>query len=122
MSQAICRVFARMGEKKNRNTARLKFLISKLGLEEFKRLVLEERAILPHEDAWTSYLAHLDATDETPLKPPSLLRIGAAPDPAFDAWYKSNVYLQRQDGYATVTVTLPLGDITSSQMRRLAAL
>src|SRR3954447_23189871 len=31
LSQAICRVFARLGEKKNRNTARLKFVITKLG-------------------------------------------------------------------------------------------
>ena len=39
-------MFARLGEKKNRNTARLKFLVSKLGIEEFKRLVEEEREIL----------------------------------------------------------------------------
>jgi sulfite reductase (ferredoxin) len=122
VSQAICRVFARLGEKKNRNTARLKFLISKLGMEEFRRLVIEERAILPHEDAWTAYLKKLDSTDETPLKAPGLLQIAAAPDPDFDAWFNSNVYIQRQEGYATVTITLPLGDITSAQMRRLAAL
>jgi sulfite reductase (ferredoxin) len=41
LSQAICRVFARLGEKKNRNTARLKFRVSKLGIDEFRRLVLE---------------------------------------------------------------------------------
>ena len=39
IAQAIARVFARLGEKKNRNTARLKFLVSKLGIEEFKQLV-----------------------------------------------------------------------------------
>ena len=32
-------MFAKYGEKKNRNTARLKFLISKLGMDEFKRRV-----------------------------------------------------------------------------------
>ena len=30
--QAIARIFARMGEKKNRNRARIKFLVSKLGI------------------------------------------------------------------------------------------
>src|SRR5713101_4777700 len=33
LCQAIARVFARLGEKKNRNTARLKFLVVKLGME-----------------------------------------------------------------------------------------
>ena len=54
--QATARVFARLGEKKNRNTARLKFLISKLGVEEFMRLVSEERAILAPDPRWTSFL------------------------------------------------------------------
>src|SRR5204863_5992435 len=56
MAQAISRVFARLGEKKNRNRARIKFLVSQLGIEEFRRLVLEERKILPHDPAWTEYL------------------------------------------------------------------
>src|SRR5207237_961465 len=40
----------------------------------------------------------------------------------FDAWNKTNVYKQRQAGYATVTVALPLGDITADQLRALADL
>ena len=47
-------VFARHGEKKNRNTARIKFLVTKLGIDEFRRLVMEERAILPYDPAWTA--------------------------------------------------------------------
>ena len=54
-----------VGEKKNRNTARLKFLVNKLGIEEFKRLVAEERAALEPEPRWTAYLQHLPDTDET---------------------------------------------------------
>src|SRR5437016_8809303 len=52
IDQAISRVFARLGEKKNRAAARLKFLVTKLGLEEFRRLVLEERKILPEDSRW----------------------------------------------------------------------
>src|SRR5882724_2896649 len=122
IAQATARVFARLGEKKNRNTARLKFLLTKLGMNEFKRLVLAERAVLPHEDAWTDYLKDVAGYQETPLKPPSLLQIGAARPEGYDAWSKSNVYTQRQAGYATVTVALPLGDITSDQLRKLADL
>jgi sulfite reductase (ferredoxin) len=122
IAQATARVFARLGEKKNRNTARLKFLITKLGIGEFKRLVLAERASLPHDPSWTAYLKDIDVCQETPLKQPSLLQIGAARPEGFDAWAKSNVYHQRQAGYAAVTVALPLGDITADQLRTLADL
>ncbi|HYA30933.1 MAG TPA: nitrite/sulfite reductase, partial [Acidobacteriota bacterium] len=39
--QAISRVFARLGEKRNRARARLKFLIAQLGIDEFRKLVAE---------------------------------------------------------------------------------
>ena len=68
VSQAISRVFARLGEKRNRARARLKFLIAKLGLEEFKRLVTEERKVMPDDPEWTAYLSDLHAYDEKPLK------------------------------------------------------
>lgn len=120
--QAIGRVFARLGEKKNRNTARLKFLVSKLGIDEFRRLVKAEREILPHDPRWTDYLKDVPHHKEEALKPPSLLQIGAVKPEGFDAWYATNVYRQRQEGYATVTIALPLGDITAPQLRKVADL
>ena len=119
VSQAISRVFARLGEKRNRARARLKFLIAKLGLEEFKRLVDEERKVMPDDPEWTSFLSDLHAYDEKPLKIAQPLN-GAAVADGFDEWVRTNVYRQRQDGYAVVTVTLPLGDLTSNQTRALA--
>jgi sulfite reductase (ferredoxin) len=119
LAQAICRVFARLGEKRNRARARLKFLVAKLGIEEFRRLVLEERAILPADVAWTAYLDGLHRTDEQPLRPGGPL--APPPYPAgFATWMASNVMAQRQPGYAVATVCLPLGDITAHQMRALA--
>ncbi len=119
MAQAVCRVFARLGEKKNRNTARLKFLVNKLGLDEFRRLVLEERKILTPEPAWTSYLKELRVTDEKPLKPAKALNGRPKPE-GFDEWRRTNVYAQRQPGYSVATVTLPLGDFSARQARALA--
>lgn len=119
ISQSICRVFTRLGERKNRNKARLKFVIAKYGIEEFRKLVLEDRETLRYDPAWTEYLDNLDAYDETPLKPPTQLN-GASNPEGFDEWYKSNVRLQRQPGYAYVTITLPLGDLTADQTRSLA--
>ncbi len=119
ISQAIARVFARLGEKKNRNRARIKFLIAKLGIEEFRRLVHEERAILPEDPQWTAFLDDLTVTDEKQLKPGQPLN-GAETSEGFAKWYRTNVYQQRQEGYVVATVALPLGDITSHQLRALA--
>ncbi len=121
MAQATARVFARLGEKKNRNRARIKFLVAKLGIDEFKRLVLEERKILPEDEQWTAYLKDLSHYQETPLKDAVPLN-GAARPTGYDQWAQTNVYRQRQSGYATVTITLPLGDLASWQARALADL
>ncbi len=121
LAQAISRVFARLGEKQNRARARIKFLVAKLGVDEFKRLVLEERQVLPPDPRWTAYLPDAHRFQETPRKAPSSLNGEPHPE-GFDAWAKTNVYAQRQPGYATVTITLPIGDITTRQTRRLADL
>jgi sulfite reductase beta subunit-like hemoprotein len=119
MCQAVARVFSRLGERANRARARLKFVVKKLGLEEFKRLVLEERAKLRPDPRWTAFLADLHSTDEKPLRPAAPLPAGPRPA-GYDRWARSNVIKQRQDGYATITITLPLGDLTSDQARLLA--
>jgi sulfite reductase (NADPH) hemoprotein beta-component len=41
---------------------------------------------------------------------------------ALGAWLASNVRRQRQPGFATATVTLPLGDVTADQLRIVADL
>jgi sulfite reductase (ferredoxin) len=119
LAQSIARVFARLGEKRNRNQARIKFLVAKLGIDEFRRLVDEERKILPHDDRWTAYLDDINKFDETPLKPAVALN-GADKPAGFQEWFATNVYAQRQPGYNVVTVNLPLGDLTTEQAFRLA--
>src|ERR1700689_2181775 len=69
LAQSIARVFARLGEKKNRSRARIKFLIQDLGIEKFRELVLEERKILPHDPRWTEYIAEELRAHEEPLRP-----------------------------------------------------
>ena len=118
-AQAVCRVFARLGEKKNRGRARIKFLVAKLGIEEFRRLVEEERAQLPHDDRWTAYLDDMPETQGPALREARSLGAGARPD-GFDAWFETNVMEQSQDGYSMVTLNLPLGDLTADQARAVA--
>src|SRR5438874_5109643 len=127
LAQAIARVFARHGEKKNRNRARIKFLIHDLGIEKFRELVLEERKILPFDPRWTEYIKEAQAEfQETALKPsgelPTLVAIEGLNGNSnkFKKWFKFNTRPQKQPGFVTVTVALPLGDITANQLRSLA--
>ncbi len=119
--QAVSRVFARLGEKENRARARIKFLVAKLGIEEFRRLVSLERTALPFDERWTAFLSALHAHDDQPLSPGKALQEGADA-PGFAVWRQSNVVTQKQAGYVVATVRLPLGDLTSRQMRALASL
>jgi len=119
IAQAMSRVFARLGERANRARARFKFVVKKLGIEETRRLILEERAQLRPDPRWTAFLADLHATDEQPLRPLGPLPGGPLPE-GFARWRASNVMPQRQDGYFMALITLPLGDLTSEQGRALA--
>ena len=126
LAQAIARVFARHGEKKNRNRARIKFLIQDLGIDKFRELVREERKILPFDPRWTDYIDEALKSQEAPLKPgselPALVSIETLNGDSenFKRFLKFNTRPQKQPGYVTVTVALPLGDITANQLRSLA--
>ena len=119
ISQAMAKVFSRLGERKNRNKARMKFVVAKLGIDEFRSQVYAEREKLRHDPEWTAYLDDLDELDEAALKPPTQLNGTQKPD-GFEAWYATNVKPQAQPGYAVVQVSLPIGDITADQTRALA--
>jgi sulfite reductase (ferredoxin) len=119
LTQAVCRVFGRHGEKKNRNAARIKFLVDKWGIEKFREEVFAARKDLREDPRWLEMLKGAEQAAEGPLRPP-----GEMPAPGGDGplsrWVATNVRDQRQAGYVTAAVTLPLGDITANQLRALA--
>jgi sulfite reductase (ferredoxin) len=119
LAQAICRVFARLGERKNRARARLKFVVQKLGIDEFRRVVREERDRIPPDERWTTYLDQVGEA-EVPIHPGRAL--DQELDPVCARWRASNVRPQPQPGYVVATVRLPLGDLTSTGARQLADL
>lgn len=120
VAQAIARVFARLGEKKNRARARIKFVVAKLGIEKFREEVLKEKATMPFDPRWKGLIEQFrGAMDDKPLHPGKALN-GALPPNGFATWRTTNVYKQRQAGYVAAVVTLPLGDFSSWQARKLA--
>lgn len=119
--QAICRVFTVHGEKKNRNKARMKFLLADWGLEKFKDEVQKIRSELPVDPRWTDFLNRLeDKEEETFVKAAKNAGLLQSDDTDFKNWFATNATSQRQKDFYTVTISLPLGDITSNQMRALA--
>ena len=119
VTQAVARVYGRLGEKKIRGMARIKFLVAKLGIEEFRRLIVEERKILTPDPRWTGLIEEYLKESEKPASSSGAGTASSAPK-GFPEWKKTNVYAQPQPGYSVVYVKVPLGDLTSDQLRALA--
>lgn len=120
VSQAICRIFSRLGEKKNRALARIKFLVAKLGIEEFKNMVEEERKLMRPDPRWVDLIENLENSEDGPVKEASPMIEGASGH--FAEWLQTNVQPQNQEGFYAVTVKVPLGDLSPDQMRGIADL
>jgi sulfite reductase (NADPH) hemoprotein beta-component len=123
VAEAILRVFHRLGDRQHRQRNRMKFLIKALGWDrwraEFERELAEVRAAggarLPFDP------------DRPPVeRPPTEARRSPHPpserSDGFTRWLHTNVRAQKQDGYVTAAVRMPLGDVTSLQLRTLADL
>ena len=119
VSQAIARVYARLGEKRNRAKARIKFLVAQLGIDEFRQLVDAELETLEPDPRWQQWVDEAEQTHRE-WKPAPATRDGARPAPGFDEWVQTNIYDQSQPDFVAATINLPLGDLTSRQARDLA--
>jgi sulfite reductase beta subunit-like hemoprotein len=119
--EAIVRIQHRHGERKNRSRARMKYVVKRMGLDKFRQAVRDEVARVEAERGEELRAEVREAIalhrEPAPAKPPA----GAVPEaPGYDHWAATNTRPQRQAGYRTVLVQLPLGDVTSEQMRGLA--
>ncbi len=120
-TEAVLRIFDRHGNRKNRNLARIKFVVKNWGIEEFRKIfIAERRAVLATRSGKDKWEVHRPEEKEPQFAPFKELP-GVVP-PGFDAWKKTNVKPQKQKGYHTVFVRCPLGDMTVAQMRDVAQL
>jgi len=113
-AESVLRVFDRYGERTNRNKARLKYLVQKLGLEEVTRLIAEEvtanKSKTFEVDLGTVPLPQLPA-----LLKPSDLR--PADENHYQRWLATNVFAQKQSGFYGVYIKVPVGDIKTNKAR-----
>jgi sulfite reductase beta subunit-like hemoprotein len=121
---AVLSVFFRDGERKNRKKARLKFLLRKIGEAEFLRRLDEEfdRIKAERGEELAAELGRYAATYEDREPPPLAPGGDALGDAAFARWKRTNTIAQKQAGYRVATIKLPLGDVTSEQLKSLAQL
>ena len=118
--EAGIRVFDRFGERQRRNKARLKYLIEPkrgLGLDNFLKLIEKQKLSLKNQKVW------VDSTSVDQEIPQNQLVIepkNFIETETYKIWKKANIYKQKQEGYLTVRVKVPKGDIQSDKARRLA--
>ncbi|MFZ1802944.1 MAG: sulfurtransferase TusA family protein [Nitrospira sp.] len=132
--EAVIKVFDTLGNRKNRNKARMKFVIDKLGFEEFKRRWEAAYVGMGHTLPKNGPLTLLQHQDE----PPPLLMptknglvsgnrngngaITIGHETPFEMWKRTNVVKQKQEGYVTAAIKLFMGDLTAEQMLFVADL
>ncbi len=120
VTEACMRIFDRQEWLRvNRARARIKVLIDKIGIDEFRGLVEDELKgdwvgerdfslediLFDHDEA-----AHAPAKRQAYASANGDLR-------EFDRFLQTNVQAQRQEGFATVEVKIRRGDLTPDQLR-----
>ena len=130
--EAILTVYNLAGRRDNKYKARIKILLQSVGISSFKKDV--EKCLPRIVDTFDGHLIgrlkHLRSDFAAPVLPPR----DVAPywdavnnQSDFKAWVTQNVTPHKQEGYASVTVSLKAygqapGDASAAQMRVLAEL
>ena len=142
VAEAILRVFKRFGDYEHKQRNRMKFMIRALGWarwrEEYERELTacrlrgdvpsldidppqSEQKPDPVHDASPSpgQIAGRVASGRAsgPGLAPIVVPVLQSGDETYARWRATNVRPQKQFGYALVTATVPLGDLTSAQFR-----
>jgi sulfite reductase (ferredoxin) len=127
VSEAALRIFDRQDWlRANRARARIKVLIDKIGIDEFRERIDEEFEgdWLADRDFQGAVERGLFVDDEeanAPAQPPT----HSSPNgdrSEFDRFVEGNVTPQRQDGFSAVEVKVTRGDLTPEQFRGLASI
>jgi sulfite reductase beta subunit-like hemoprotein len=117
VAEAVVRLFHALGNRENKHRARMKYVLRKLGEDGFRAEYAKRRAEVDAEA-----LAELAEALQPATSPaPPVTDVGPR-SAGYLAWHASAVFTQKQPGYGAVYVRLPLGDVTSSQLRALGQL
>jgi sulfite reductase beta subunit-like hemoprotein len=115
-SDAVLRVFNRIGNRHNKAKARLKWAIDKIGADAFLEQYRAERELIRAEGGVPLVLP----PQPIPVPRRAPLAQVASLEPGYHEWAADSVRPQKQHGFSAVVIRLILGDITSAQLRALA--
>lgn len=117
--EGVLRIFDRHGERARRLKARMKFLVSDIGIEAFLNLVEEEKKALPYK----TYAIDAAGFENTRvLNTPQVPAVDEPKDLNYERWKLTNVFPQKQAGFVSIGVKVTLGDFDTEQARALADL
>ena len=147
VAEAVLRVFARLGDYQHKQRNRMKFMIKTLGWtrwrEEYDReltacrlrgqvptLEIDPPAGEPKPEGVkdsspsAGQIASRVAAGRIsgPGITPTVVPVFQAGDEIYARWRGTNVHAQKQFGYVMAVASVPLGDLTSDQMRVLGEL
>jgi sulfite reductase (NADPH) hemoprotein beta-component len=120
VAEAVVRTFHRLGNRKDKHKARIKWVIHKMGASGFIEEYKKDLALVRAEGGRPLKLTVAPTPPVRAL--PEVKASGQAPLPAYEAFAATNVRSQKQQGFSAVIVRLPKGDITPAQFRALAEL
>jgi sulfite reductase (ferredoxin) len=121
---AVLNVFERDGERRNRVRARMKFLVKRLGEEEFVARVKRERDEVLASGLRSTVVPHLPLTEGGLVAAPRRLpaELAGRDGDAYRRWLDANVVHHRSGDRFAAFASLFLGDLTVEQFRGLARL
>lgn len=115
-TESILRVFDRYGERARRQKARLKFLLADIGLKELLRLARNEEKSLKVK----TFQVQAQESSTPPLPVGPFEKSTPANKKKYDNWVSTNVFEQKQQGYLSAYLKVPLGNISADKARKLA--
>jgi len=117
--EATLRVFDRYGERSKRLKARLKYLLSDIGVEQFMKETELVSTSLSQQTVVIDDAVEYTAPNPNYKVAPAVTIDDAA---AYATWKKANVKEQKQDGFVSIYIRLTNGDFYTPEARKLAAL
>ena len=123
--ESVVRVFAKYGNRNNKNKARLKFVMRERGYEWLRDAIdVEYREILSNGGVATPEIVPegfggFELETRIPVTLPPVIDHRVA-EVGFDAWFETSVQEQKQTGYGIVAVRVDQGNMTAAQMRGVA--
>ncbi len=116
VAESVKRLFDEHGDRTNKHKARLRFVLERMGRDEFIRLYRMELAKVRQEGISTPDI-NLDCEPREGAKDQS---VEAENSPAYLSWRLGCVFPQKQEGLFAASIPLRLGDIPTEALNALA--